>query len=378
MKRYESTPRTGFKDIIEKQGLLYHTSADGTPYWQEDSYYSLSLREVQKLETAASELHQMFLEAVGHVIDNKQLDRLFIPKSLHPIIEKSWVADDWEFYGRFDFTFDPYGTPKLIEYNADTPTGLLEASIIQWYWKQDLHPNNDQFNSLHEKLVNRWKELVEHQEIKNDLTHFTSVNHHPEDRMNVSYIQSTAEEAGLTTNYIPIERIGWNKKKLSFVDEQENNINQMFKLYPWEWMGNESFSSNLTTASWKVLEPAWKAVVASKGLMLVMQELFPNHENLLKVADKPTFRREVKKPMFGREGANVTISIGDSTLDCRDGKYGNDQFIYQEYCPLIKTYDFYAQCGVWMVGPDVAGCGVREDNRAIMGNTTKFVPHIID
>ncbi len=84
------------------------------------------------------------------------LERLEIPETLHEVIRRSWDNDEWEFYGRFDFTFDRLGTPKLIEYNADTPTGLLEAAIIQWYWKEDIFPRNDQFNSIHESLVGRW------------------------------------------------------------------------------------------------------------------------------------------------------------------------------------------------------------------------------
>lgn len=26
--------------------------------------------------------------------------------------------------------------PKLLEYNADTPTSLFEASIVQWNWEE--------------------------------------------------------------------------------------------------------------------------------------------------------------------------------------------------------------------------------------------------
>jgi glutathionylspermidine synthase len=39
-------------------------------------------------------------------------------------------------YGRFDFSFQE-GTPKLLEFNADTPTCLVEASVAQWFWFQD-------------------------------------------------------------------------------------------------------------------------------------------------------------------------------------------------------------------------------------------------
>ena len=49
--------------------------------------------------------------------------------------------------------------PKLLEYNADTPTSLLEAAVIQWYWLESEHPQADQFNSLWEAVVARWTAL---------------------------------------------------------------------------------------------------------------------------------------------------------------------------------------------------------------------------
>ncbi len=56
-------------------------------------------------------------------------------------------------------TYDGGHEPKLLEYNADTPTALLEASVTQWYWLKDTQPGADQFNSIHERLLAKWKEL---------------------------------------------------------------------------------------------------------------------------------------------------------------------------------------------------------------------------
>src|ERR1700748_2370471 len=58
-----------------------------------------------------------------------------------------------------DLSWDGNGEPKLLEYNADTPTALLEASVVQWYWMQEAAPGMDQFNSIHEKLIARWQAM---------------------------------------------------------------------------------------------------------------------------------------------------------------------------------------------------------------------------
>ena len=46
---------------------------------------------------------------------------------------------------------------KLLEYNADTPTALVESAVAQWYWLNAVFPGADQFNSIHEHLVAKWK-----------------------------------------------------------------------------------------------------------------------------------------------------------------------------------------------------------------------------
>ncbi len=64
-------------------------------------------------------------------------------------------------YGRFDFAYDGRNI-KMLEYNADTPTGLLEASVAQWLWIEQVSgiANRDQFNSIHEDLIKRWKTIL--------------------------------------------------------------------------------------------------------------------------------------------------------------------------------------------------------------------------
>jgi len=74
------------------------------------------------------------------------------------------IRETWNFepppalYGRLDLVYDG-GQIKLLEYNADTPTALVEAAVTQWYWLEDTFADADQFNSIHEKLVAKWKDL---------------------------------------------------------------------------------------------------------------------------------------------------------------------------------------------------------------------------
>ena len=44
--------------------------------------------------------------------------------------------------------YDGREPPKATRYNADTPTALYEAAVVQWYWLKDVKPEADQFNSI--------------------------------------------------------------------------------------------------------------------------------------------------------------------------------------------------------------------------------------
>jgi glutathionylspermidine synthase len=379
MKRVDVIPREAWRTIVESQGLLFHSNHDGTSYWDETAYFEFTQVEIERLERAANELHAMFLRACKMAISQRRLSEFGIPETLHEAIRKSWRYDDWEIYGRFDFTLDSEGTPKLLEYNADTPTGLLEASLIQWYWKENVWPQKDQFNSLHDALVSRWETLIKKDQLRTRFKlHLTSVDGHTEDRMTVGYIGETAEQAGLATQFLPIQKIGWDESSERFVDLDDEPIRQLFKLYPWEWLGQEAFGQHLNTHTWQVMEPPWKVVCASKGILLLLDELYPNHPNLLRIAREPKdLRSYARKPIFGREGRNVDLVIEGVRADTTSGPYQNEPCVYQEYCPLLRNKNNYAQLGVWMIGPEARGMGIREDVRPILRNTSRFIPHII-
>lgn len=136
MQRHSITPRPSWQTIVEQQGLTFHTPAtddpNTRPYWDESACYEFTAHEIETLESAANELQQMCLAAAQHVIDERRYDELEIPVEAVPLIEWAWNEEPPALYGRFDVMYDGTHPPKLLEYNADTPTSLLEAAVIQW------------------------------------------------------------------------------------------------------------------------------------------------------------------------------------------------------------------------------------------------------
>jgi glutathionylspermidine synthase len=376
MRRIASTPRPRWQQRVEEAGLAWHTG--DRPYWNESAFYQFTANEVAGLEAVTNELEAMTLHAVGHIVANHLYARLKVPPLAVPLIEASWRAEPPSLYGRFDLAYDGSRPPKLLEYNADTPTSLLEAAVIQWHWLQDTAPRSDQFNSLHERLIALWKELAP--SLPDGRVDFCSMDD-LEDGTTVTYLQDTAMQAGLQAACFAIEEIGWNGS--TFVGPDGRPLGAVFKLYPWEWMVREEFAPFLGGAPTLWIEPPWKMLLSNKGILPVLWELYPGHPNLLEARfDGPgALEQWVRKPLLGREGANIAMHRTEFDIET-DGAYGEEGFVYQDLACLASFDGKYPVVGSWLIGHEAgnaaAGIGIRESDTPITDNFSQFVPHLFD
>lgn len=371
MQRLAFSPRAHWQKKAEEVGFTYHTH-EGGPYWDESAYYQFDSRQIDALEKAADVMHDLCLEAAGAVIENGWWERLAIPPAAIPVIEKSWERDDFSIYGRFDVAYDGKSPPKMLEYNADTPTSLLEASVVQWYWLKDSFAAADQFNSIHERLIDGWKRLAAPR------VHFAAVADHPEDEQTVLYLQDTCHQAGFETVRLSVEDIGWSETSRCFTDMEDTKIETAFKLYPWEWMWHEEFGAHLAQEPARWLEPPWKMLLSNKALLPILWELNPDHPNLLPCYDspEPLGGNYAQKPKLSREGSNVSLIERGQIVEANEGEYGEEGFIYQALADLPNFDGHRPVLGLWIVDHEPAGMGIREDSRRITGNLSRFVPHI--
>lgn len=372
MKRLNSTVRPNYGEKLESIGLSFWQWDN---YWREDVCYQFSASQIDEIEVATAELHTLCIRAVKHAIENDRLSQMQIPEAFHSAIKSSFAADDFSLYGRFDLAYDGHHPPKMLEYNADTPTSILESAVAQWYWLEDMHSRDDQFNSLHEKLVARWSALPEE-----PLIHFVSISDNEEDWVAVTYLMETAVQAGKKVVHLALEQIGWDSQKNSFVDMQGESIKCLFKLYPWEWMMRESFGAHIAASGTRFVEPIWKSVLSCKGILPLLWELFPNHPNLLEAHfDHPNgLSAFAKKPLYSREGENIELhSGGQLAYRSKEGPYGVEGHIYQALCTLPCFQGMYPVIGSWVVGGEPAGMCIREDVSPITTNMSHFVPHVI-
>jgi glutathionylspermidine synthase len=384
MQRIPCPERSDWLTTAEETGFDFH-SIDGERYWDERAYYAFTLDEIERrIEQPSGEIDAMCLELVGHAIDDENyLRRLKIPEAFWPLISESWHRDEGSLYGRLDLSFDGHGPAKLLEYNADTPTSIFEAAVFQWTWleqaieRQIIPQRADQFNSIHERLIETWKKVGAGSHV-----HLAGITENEEDLGTLAYLEDTARQAGLQTTLIDIEDIGLRDDG-GFVDLDDRSMELVFKLYPWEWMFHDAFGAKLAEAPTRWIEPPWKAILSNKGILPLLWEMFPGHPNLLPAffEDDPNAARLgasfVRKPLYSREGANIMLVSGGVTLVEQQGPYGGEGFIRQALAPLPNFSGQYPVLGSWLIDHTPCGLSIREDENPITGNTSRFLPHAI-
>ncbi len=442
MRRIEVTPRPDWRERCDAVGFSFYDleSEGGRPYWSESAAYVFTSGEIELIEAATKELFDRCMDAVEHVVRHRRFDEFGIPARFHELVRASWDDDDPTVYGRFDLAYDdgagapglagraaPLGglrppTVKLLEFNADTPTSLVESAAAQWQWLEEqtaagvLPAGADQFNGLHELLIEQWAHVraARWGLAPGARLHLASLHDTGdgelivEDFDTVAYMAETAAAAGFDPKLVFMEDLSFSLERGLFLDADGEPVRHIFKLYPWEWMIVEQFGGFLPNSrgvtAW--VEPAWKLLLSNKQLLVVLWELFPGHPNLLPAfaepesgADAPgadanagatagtgpealsalAGRATVRKPRLGREGANVTVRDASGAVVAEaSGAYGDEGFIVQERARFSDIRGKTAVIGSWIVGETPAGIDLRETSGPITGDLAEFVPHYIE
>ncbi len=380
------------KEFLDSINFSWHIEKDGSSYLK-DEVVLISEDEANAYYEAVNELYDMFVEAGEYVIENNLFHELDIPFNLVDLIKKSWESDvHWHLYGRFDLAGGVDGEPiKLLEFNADTPTSLIETSIAQWALLKYNNLNGQkQFNNVYDAIRDNFQRLVTLDESVDDFSKlyegwkilFSSVKGSLEDEDTTRYLMEIANEAGFNTNFAYVDEVEFGEDGIFFEDE---NYEFWFKLLPWESIAIEEgglatlLDEIVTNQKAIILNPAYTLLFQSKGILKILWDLFPNHPLLLETSDKPLKNKAyVEKRCFGREGENVVIYDKDGKiLDQKGGEYENFTPIYQEFAKLNQDdKGNYYQAGVFFAY-EGCGLGFRSSNRLILEDRAKFVAHMI-
>jgi len=380
------------RETLEEIGLNWHTDSDGTAYIA-DELVEVSDTEAEAYYTAANEIYDMYVEAAEYVIENDLFFDLGIPFNLIDVIKKSWENDvHWHIYGRFDFAGGIDNKPiKLIEFNADTPTGLFETALLQWaLLKANNMDEERQFNNVYEAISENFKRLITLEESTESFDEnydgwkilFSATEGIDEEEVTTKLLKRMADDAGFVTNYEFLDRVNFSEDGI--FDSKDESYEYWFKLYPWEDIGIDegelSIMLNDIMQNQKaiILNPAYTLLFQSKGMLKILYDLYPDSPYLLKTSDSPLDGVSyVEKKMFGREGANTKIvDASGNIVEENGGEYDSHKSIFQEYVEFPQdSKGLSYQAGVFF-SYEACGLSFRRGGK-ILDNMSKFVGHVL-
>ncbi|GAA1748762.1 glutathionylspermidine synthase family protein [Rothia terrae] len=395
-------PRPDWENTIKSEGLVFSQDFDGDDhYWNEFAAYTFTRGETMWLQDRIEEAHAMCLEAIDHIINGPLLFRLGLPDHAIRLALDSWRRREPDFYGRFDFIYNSDDDSlKLLEYNADTPTGIVEGAISQstWFTDKNMHLQGfEEWNELGTGFVSRWRELRDYTE--HHVLHLACVNDEinptGEDKANLEVVAHAAKMAGWETHIIDIDQLFWDANNRIWHDAAGRRVRNLFKLYPWEDMVSDEYGKVLANGGYEAMdnwfEPAWKMFLSNKILLVALWELFPHHPILVPAyLDSPREMRDwVKKPLFGREGDGIVINAPsfDVHVEHTDGYITEtateEEYIYQAYVQAPnylsdENEPNHPLLGAWVVDAESVAFAMREADGYITDYYSRFVPCMIE
>ncbi|WP_261664065.1 glutathionylspermidine synthase family protein [Deinococcus sp. Marseille-Q6407] len=385
MERRSFAPRPDWQQRLEAVGMLWYGAVPEhpVPYWAEDAGYTFSRAEVDALEQAAQQLTGQVLAATEYAITERRLAELGIPNFLEDAVRESWDRDDPSVYLRLDLAYRPGEVPQLLEVNGQTPTSLLEAAVCQWQWLEDrqaageLPAQAGQWNTIHEALGEQWAHLKRERGI-HEVTFSAAWN--DEDIATVTYLRELANAAGLRSSFLDVDELGLAPGEPYLLDGWPRPIQHLMWLWPFEFAWDARDGEALAQTQTRFIEPLWKAVSSSKGLLALLHELYPDDPQILPASLTPGTLRgpTVQKPLYSREGQNVVLPGAAMT----PGDYAGYPLLEQAYTelPTFQAADGprYPVLGVWAAGEEVCGLGIREGRSRVTDNRASFVPHWVE
>jgi len=361
------------------------------------------------------------------IADTANSDRLTevfgIPQALHAQLRASLAYPC--FMGRFDLGYDGNAL-SVLEYNCDSSAAILETAETQQQIAK--HYGFDKIGTssgagMLENMTAYWRDLL-HSPLcpPTKVVHFM-VDDNDEEKYTALIVMRCAEEAGFRCKlcvklvdfrFAAEEDESKAGKGPRVVDLDRVPVLLVWKTWSWSTVVADfekseklreaqraagatgevgsSASSNAGSSSAAasggqpkptlsdvllchhtvVLEPFWKAIAGSKGLLPLVHEKTPEQPNLLPAFFHldPTLEAKgafVKKPVRGRGGMNVTIhdNGGDDghtpVSTTTGGAFADDVVVYQGKCNLKRFDSYYPIFGAWVVGQRFVGAAVRED-----------------
>jgi glutathionylspermidine synthase len=379
--------RTRKVEQLKDMGFAW-ADLDTESYWI-DQVVGMDRGIYEELERATRQLWLILDKTARYIHGKHDLYQLIgIPTILWDLIDQLPIPAESVLsrYARFDFAISAEGSIKMLELNADTPTGYVEASIATpWLCNQ---AGIDSVNEkMKDQIASAW--AIE----KPDTVACVAYGTHLEDS---GTIEALAKHSGLQLQLEDCLNLWVDNGVLK--NGQGNPIKRMFALYPKEWMahddGGEALAYSIEKGYLHLFNSVHCILLQSKGLQAAawglyeLGVLFDRQEReviekyMLPTYNKPVFDGDfVSKSMFGREGGSVKMfdQIGQLEIEDQEAFDTSELFpvVYQKRTNLSLIHtavgEFHLLIGMFVINGEPCGHLGRAGG-PITGNSSHFIP----
>jgi len=310
--------------------------------------------------------------------------------------------------GRFDFVQTTNGL-KMIEFNADTPTSVVEAFFVNakacCFFKA-INPNVGTEGHLKEAFA-RIIETYKDQGYATDSIVFSALDWHNEDSDTVKYL---LDQSGLAAKFVALQDLRVSNDRLcTLIEGQLVPIDVWYRLHVLEKLAEEKDERDDYPTGARVLDmvargklaiinPPSAFVAQTKALQSLIWNLHEKGEfytqkehQLIETYMLPTYMENrflnkvpyVTKPIFGREGGAVSLFDADGRVAEKDNDefYWDQPMIYQKRVEMGEAesntvsgpYKGKLLWGSFLIGGKASAISARIGEQ-ITGNLSCYLP----
>lgn len=353
-----------------------------------------------ELETATNKVSQLIQKTVGYVQDHSEIvcPVLGISQSLQALVTQR-LTSSLTFVGRMDWVMDNQNNLKLLEFNAETPAGLMESLVLNDLILQKCgYPYDNPNRQMAESIKASFCKIIEdYKQVKSVKTIGFITSNYYEDWYNTKLIYDLVKE-------LPYEFVMGDVAGLSVEDgvlwHSGKPLDAIYRFYPLDWFDEDPYFEGVTEAMHHgtlSINPPATFICQSKAFFALIWELAsqafyePDEIDLItryipKTALTPKRLGTddyVAKAYFGREGQDIAFSYSGKPWHPLAG-----DAVYQERLD-IQSFDFnkqstyktervtaYPIIGTYVMGDRCDGIFVRAGGR-ITDNWATFMPDYV-
>ncbi|NOW07288.1 glutathionylspermidine synthase family protein [Clostridium beijerinckii] len=327
-----------WNEIIDESVFKYNFTGAYTNIYEYISLNSLILKECtyKEMLSASSKFCEILKKIYPYIQKKMELfgPILGIPEELYKLVSNSCTISLCAL-GRIDFAIDNDGNLKILEFNSETPAGLVEAIGLNSIIKEKLNiqyqnPNVNLKEHIKKSFFNILEELKKIKKVKN-IAVVTSWYY--EDIYTSNLIAEILKELNeYSVIFGNIYDLKVNNNKIYLYG---NEIDAIYRHYPLDWFSYEDEMKKLIdplSSGQYLINPGHTLITQSKALFAVIYELVrkkffsrDDEEFVLKYIPYTCLEPDnvlsfdyVTKPYLSREGAGVMLSYDEMSKELDD------------------------------------------------------------